>query len=117
MKEDGCKVVFKIIWPNGKIYVGSDLTDSITYLGSPSLAGRRAMEADFATRDDRRIMTVTREILWESRRASHRDVLKVEREFIRALSANDPAVGYNRFPPLSKLLQTDTGEQPGADIP
>ena len=29
------KVVYKVTWPNGKIYIGSDLTDSIRYFGSP----------------------------------------------------------------------------------
>jgi hypothetical protein len=38
------KVVYKVTWPNGKIYVGSDMTDSITYFGSPD---KRAIEADF----------------------------------------------------------------------
>lgn len=28
------KVVYKITYPNGKIYVGQDVTDSINYFGS-----------------------------------------------------------------------------------
>jgi hypothetical protein len=28
------KVIYKIMYPNGKIYVGKDLTDSINYFGS-----------------------------------------------------------------------------------
>jgi hypothetical protein len=28
------KVVYKITYPNGKIYIGQDLTDSINYFGS-----------------------------------------------------------------------------------
>ena len=46
------KVVYKVTWPNGKIYVGSDMTDSITYFGSPD---KRAIEADFPTREPARI--------------------------------------------------------------
>ncbi len=30
------KVVYKVTYPNGKIYVGKDLTDSINYFGSAS---------------------------------------------------------------------------------
>jgi len=30
------KVVYKITYPNGKIYVGQDLTNSINYFGSAS---------------------------------------------------------------------------------
>jgi hypothetical protein len=29
-------VVYKITYPNGKIYVGQDVTDSINYFGSAS---------------------------------------------------------------------------------
>ena len=61
------KVVYKVTWPNGKIYVGSDMTDSITYFGSPD---KRAIEADFPTRELRRDMTIRREILWESAAAA-----------------------------------------------
>jgi hypothetical protein len=28
------KVIYKITYPNGKIYIGQDLTDSINYFGS-----------------------------------------------------------------------------------
>lgn len=89
------KVIYKITWPNGKIYVGSDLTDSITYFGSPD---KRLIEADFPSREARRDMTVRREILWESEIASNSEVLQKERELIIALRANDPTVGYNRNP-------------------
>ncbi len=89
------KVVYKVTWPNGKIYVGSDMTDSITYFGSPD---KRVIEADFPTREIRRDMTIRREILWESETAADAEVRRVEREFILTLRANDPAVGYNRNP-------------------
>ena len=89
------KVVYKITWPNGKIYVGSDLTDSITYFGSPA---KRLIEADFPTREARRDVTVRREILWESETASNGEVLRKERESIISLRSNDPAIGYNRNP-------------------
>lgn len=89
------KVVYKVTWPNGKIYVGSDLTDSVAYFGSPDA---RLIEADFPTREARRDMTVRREILWESESASHSEVLRKEYELIVALRANDPAIGYNKRP-------------------
>lgn len=89
------KVVYMVTWPNGKIYVGSDLTDSITYFGSPD---KRLIEADFPTRESRRDMIVRREILWESDAATDAEVLIRERELIVALRANDPTVGYNKTP-------------------
>ena len=38
------KVVYKITYPNGKIYIGKDLTDSINYFGS---ANNDIIEKDF----------------------------------------------------------------------
>lgn len=92
------KVIYKVTWPNRKIYVGSDLTDSITYFGSPD---KRFIEADFPTRDSRRDISVRREILWESKTASDAETRRKEKELIVALHANDPAIGYNRTPRFS----------------
>jgi hypothetical protein len=89
------KIIYKITWPNGKIYVGSDRTDSIGYFGSPN---RRRIESDFPDRESRKIMTVTREILWESETAEKSEVFRRERELIVELGANDPAKGYNLYP-------------------
>lgn len=43
-------------------------------------------------------MTVTREILWEFETATDAEVRRIEREFIVALGANDPDIGYNLSP-------------------
>lgn len=86
------KVIFKITYPNDKIYVGKDLTDSINYFGS---ANDALIAADFS-REERRDFTIRKEILWESADASDSEVSKKEVEFILKLRANDPAVGCNR---------------------
>lgn len=88
------KVIYKITYPNGKIYVGKDLTDSINYFGS---ADSRLIERDFP-REERRDFTIRKEILWESETALNREVNAREVEFIRALRANDPSIGYNQWP-------------------
>ena len=88
------KVVYKITYPNGKIYVGKDLTDSINYFGS---ARSKVIEQDF-TQEQRRDFTIRKEILWESGTASNREVNRKEVEFIRQFKANDPAIGYNLWP-------------------
>jgi hypothetical protein len=88
------KVIYKITYPNGKIYIGQDVTDSINYFGSASSS---LIAADF-TREQRRDFTIRREILWESETATNADVTAKEAEFIRSLKANDPGVGYNRWP-------------------
>ena len=86
------KVVYKITYPNGKIYVGQDVTGSISYFGSPKSA---LVAADF-TREQSRDFTVRKEILWESDSAPNEEVDAKEIEFILALRSNDPAIGYNR---------------------
>ena len=86
------KVIYKITYPNGKIYVGKDLTDTIDYFGSPD---SKLIERDF-TREQRRDFTVRKEILFESE--DENEVNKKEPEFIRQYRSNDPAVGYNQWP-------------------
>ncbi len=61
------KVIYKIIYPNGKIYVGLDLTDSINYFGS---AKAKLIEQDF-TREEKCDFTIRKEILWKSETTSH----------------------------------------------
>ncbi len=90
------KVIYKITYPNGKIYIGKDLTDSINYFGSADSA---LIAADF-TREQRRDFTIRRETIWESETATDSEVSLKEVEYIRAFRSNDPDVGYNRWPKL-----------------
>jgi hypothetical protein len=101
------KVVYKITYPNGKIYVGQDLTDSINYFGS---ANSRIIERDF-TREQRRDFTITREILWESEVASDSEVNAKELEFITFLRSNDPAIGYNLSPRFNAPKDRSNGRE------
>ena len=87
-------VIYKITYPNGKIYVGQDRTDSINYFGS---ASSKLIAQDF-TPEQRKDFTIRREILWASEAATQSEVTAKEVEFILALRANDPVVGYNRWP-------------------
>ena len=88
------KVIYRITYPNGKIYIGMDLIGQITYFGSvnPSL-----VQADF-TPEEARDFTARKQILWESETASDAEVRAKEVELIRLHRSNDPAVGYNRWP-------------------
>ena len=90
------KVIYKVTYPNGKIYIGQDVTDSINYFGSASSA---LIARDF-TRERRRDFTVRRELLWESEDASREEVDRKELECILAHRSNDPSVGYNQWPPF-----------------
>lgn len=94
MESPRFKVIYKITYPNGKIYIGQDLTDSINYFGSACDA---LIAADF-TREQRRDFTIRKEILWESATATNKEVTAKELEFIRLLRSNDPTIGYNRRP-------------------
>jgi hypothetical protein len=93
------KAIYKITYPNGKIYIGKDLTDSINYFGS---ADSKVIEKDF-TREQRRNYTIKKEILWDSetasdREVSDREVNELEIEYINSYKSNDPSIGYNQWP-------------------
>jgi hypothetical protein len=86
------KVIYKITYPNGKIYIGQDVTDSINYFGS---ASSKLIEKDF-TREQRRDFVIRKEILWESETASNEEVNKKEIEYVLLFRSNDPSLGYNQ---------------------
>ena len=87
-------VVYRTTYPNGKIYIGQDRTNSINYFGS---ASDELIARDF-TSEQRKSFTVTRDILWESDTATRAELNRVEIEFILRFRSNDPTVGYNQFP-------------------
>jgi len=96
-------VVYKITYPNGKIYIGQDRTDTLNYFGS---ADSTLIEKDF-TPDERRDFSIRKQILWESATASHSEVTRTEIDFIRGMRSNDPSVGYNRWPRWSGAALLD----------
>lgn len=65
MTEDS-KIIYKITYPNGKIYIGKDLTNSINYWGS---ASSDLIAIDF-TPEERMDMTIRREIIFISNDAA-----------------------------------------------
>lgn len=89
------KVIYKITYPNGKIYIGKDLTNSVNYFGS---ADSQLISQDF-TPEQRTVFCIRREVLWQSETASDSEVARKEVEFIRRYLSSDPGVGYNRWPP------------------
>lgn len=99
-RDEKRSVIFKILYPNGKIYVGKDETNSINYFGSASSA---LIARDF-TSDEIKSFTITRELIWESNSASVRDLNQMELAFIRSLESNHPDIGYNRWPRVKDAL-------------
>jgi hypothetical protein len=88
------KIIYKITYPNGKIYVGQDITNSINYFGS---ASSDLIALDF-TEEDRESFTITRDILWKSENATKSEVNKKEIEFIVGYQSNNLQIGYNKRP-------------------
>jgi hypothetical protein len=102
------KVIYKITYPNGKIYVGKDLTDTLTYFGSPN---SELVRQDFS-REQQRDFVIHKQILWESETASNAEVALMEAHYIRTLKSNDPAIGYNRWPKPAVVAPTIPDSDP-----
>ena len=93
------KIIYKITYPNGKIYIGKDLTNTLNYYGS---ANSKLLENDF-TLDQMRDFTLRKQILWESETATDKEVNQKEVELIKLFNSNDPTIGYNRWPKFKNL--------------
>jgi hypothetical protein len=86
-------VVYKLTFPNGKIYIGKDIGGrghSLRYFGSWD---NSSVENDF-TKEQLSDFSVRKEIIFESE--SKDEVTKKESELIVAHQSNNPSVGYNR---------------------
>jgi hypothetical protein len=88
------KIIYKITYPNGKIYIGKDLTSTFRYFGSPN---SKLLEADF-TEEQRRDFTIRRQVIWQSNDATNEEVNRKEVELILKYQSNKPEIGYNRSP-------------------
>lgn len=88
------KVIYKITYPNGKIYIGKDLTNTLNYFGS---ANSILIAADFSE-EQMMDFTIRKQILWESYTDAIKEVNKVEVELIRKYQSNNPEIGYNLWP-------------------
>lgn len=92
------KWIYKITYPNGKIYIGKDLTGTFRYFGSPN---SKLLEQDFSE-TEKNDFTIRREILWQSKTATDEEVNKKEVELIINYRSNNPAIGYNQWPKLKR---------------
>ncbi|MFB2728714.1 GIY-YIG nuclease family protein [Shewanella mangrovisoli] len=90
--DNDSKVIYKITYPNGKIYIGKDLTNSVNYWGS---ANSDLIAKDFSF-EERMDMSIRREIIFFSDNAD--EVNKKEAQLIREFESNNPAIGYNQWP-------------------
>ncbi|MGI4022103.1 MAG: GIY-YIG nuclease family protein [Janthinobacterium lividum] len=88
------KTIYKITYPNGKVYVGKDLTGTLNYFGS---ANSKLIENDF-TFEQKQDFSIRKEILWESETATDKEVNQREIYFINLLKSNNSFIGYNQWP-------------------
>ena len=88
------KWIYKITYPNGKIFVGKDLTGSINFFGT---AESETVEQDFSF-EEIMSFTIKRDLLWWSTEASDDELNQKELEFISSLDSHNPSIGYNRWP-------------------
>ena len=97
-------VVYKLTFPNGKIYIGKDIGSSghsMRYFGSWD---NELVESDF-TKEQLSEFTLRKEILFES--SDKNEVSKKESEFIIKLKSNDNSIGYNQTHKPRKNKNTD----------
>ena len=86
-------IVYKLTFPNNKIYIGKDIGGSghsMRYFGSWDNV---TVENDF-TKEQLSNFSLKKEILFESE--SKEEVTRKESELILAHKSYDPLVGYNR---------------------
>ncbi len=88
------KVIYKITYPNGKIYIGKDLTNTLNYFGS---ANSKLIERDF-TIEERRDFSIRKELIFESIQETDQEINQKEVELIKQFQSNNPAIGYNQWP-------------------
>jgi hypothetical protein len=86
-------IVYKLTFPNGKIYIGKDIGGtghSLRYFGSWDNV---IVESDF-TKQQLLDFVLRKEIIFESH--DKQEVSKKENELIAYYRSNDPEIGYNR---------------------
>ena len=95
----GC--VFKITFPNGKIYVGSDTArtarfDYFKYFGTPIKSKAEMLDELGKYLNKSYPYIVKKEILYAQENVRIGDVLKKEQRMIEEFKSREPNIGYNR---------------------
>ncbi len=92
------KWIYKITFPNWKIYIWKDLTWTFRYFWSPN---SKLLENDF-NEDEKKDFCIRREIIRKSDNANNKEVNKKEIEYILMYNSNNPLIGYNQHPKFKK---------------
>ena len=91
--------IFKVTYPNGKMYIGSDMTDTIDYFGSPD---SKLIAQDFS-QEQKLEFSVKKEILFVHDIMTRDELEKLKNIFIHKYGTNQPSVGYNKKPKLAAI--------------
>lgn len=97
--------VYKITYPTGKIYIGSQPYLSYRYFGSPN---RELLHEDFHKLPSsvQRDYTCRKEILWEKENGTDKEMFAMENKLIIEHESNNPDIGYNRRPKYKGCTQS-----------
>ncbi len=92
--------VYKITFPNGKIYVGADwgrkaASNIASYFGSFKASQEQILN-EHKEHLEHKNFTITKTILYEAFNQTPAHIRQKEREFIQSLNAKDPSIGYNK---------------------
>jgi hypothetical protein len=86
------KVIYKITYSNRKIYIGKDLTNTLTYFGS--------VKSDYVAKDftekEMKDFTIRKEIIFES--DTTEEINSIESKLILEKESNNPKIGYVAAP-------------------
>lgn len=86
-------IVYKLTFPNGKIYIGKDIGSqghSLRYFGSWD---NELVERDF-TKEELSDFILRKQIIFES--GDKNEVSRMESYFIKEYNSNDYSIGYNQ---------------------
>lgn len=92
MKKIKIGVIYKITYPNGKIYIGQDRTNDVNYFGS---ADSFTIAKDFSV-SAREDFTVRKQILTTLHGCTIQELNNEERKHILLSESCNPSIGYNR---------------------
>lgn len=86
--------IYKITYPNGKIYIGQDRTCDMNYFGSAC--------SHLIEQENEYPVTITKEILEDVYDIPLVSLNARERAWIEFHQSNDPEIGYNQSPKIKK---------------
>jgi len=89
--------VYKVTYPNGKIYVGMDFSKySCPWLYIGSSHNKKLRNDCEEWRLKNGSWNIKQTILFESRTCTRKELRKTEHEMIKKYNSNNPDIGYNQ---------------------